>query len=74
MNTETPLYNHDLVIIKSDGEFLKHEDGRVVIYNDALVATEDFLKLDKAKMYNSATLSAKYRKALRKNIRQYSNG
>lgn len=71
MTTETPLYSWDYVILKSDGEFLKHDNGRIVIYNDPIIASKDFAKLPNSKVCNCNTLTSKNRKILRKNIREY---
>ena len=72
--SDVPLYDKDYVIINSKGEFLSHEDGRIVIYGDVMVATEDFKNLKDCKMWSCTYLSAKNRKILRKNIRKYGNG
>lgn len=71
--SDIELFTGDYVIIKSNGEFLKHPDGRIVIYGDVMHATEDFKKVKGGKMWATTFLSARNRKALRKNIREFKN-
>ena len=71
MQTTIPLYQTDLVILRSNGDFLKFKNGEIVIYNDIKEANDDSKHFPQSKVSNCLKLSRRNRKVLRKNIKEF---
>ena len=71
MQSTVELYPYDFVLVKSNGDFYKFEDGEVIIFakrESAVKASEGF---PASKVVSTTRLSRRERKALRQNIKKY---
>ena len=73
ITSETELFDNDYVIIRNDGKMYHFEDGEIIIYGDIKMAHHDFIKIKASKILSCTKLSRRYRKELRKNIREFAN-
>nr|DAN50283.1 MAG TPA: hypothetical protein [Caudoviricetes sp.] len=71
MRTITELNETDCVILKSNGQMLKFDDGQIVIYGQFEEAVEDLEVGEMAVLVKS--LSAEQRTELIRNIQQFNS-
>ena len=71
MRTITELNETDCVILKSNGQMLKFDDGQIVIYGQFEEAVEDLEVGEMAVLVKS--LSAEQRTELMRNIQQFNS-
>lgn len=71
MRTVTELNETDCVILKSNGQMLKFDDGQIVIYGQFEEAVEDLEVGEMAVLVKS--LSAEQRTELIRNIQQFNS-
>lgn len=72
VNTDTPLFDNDYVILHNNGDFHSFVDGEIIIYGDKEEAKRDCLEFSSSKVVSCTALARRNRKALRKNIRKFS--
>ena len=71
MRTITELNETDCVILKSNGQMLKFDDGQIVIYGQFEEAVEDLVVGEMAVLVKS--LSPEQRTELIRNIQQFNS-